>query len=35
VEEVNALAEDLCLMVLLNPEALARKTPPEALLKDC
>ena len=35
VKEVYALAEDLRLMVLLDPEALPRVTPPESLLKDC
>jgi hypothetical protein len=35
VKEVYALAEDLRLMVLLDPEALSRVTPPESLLKDC
>jgi len=34
VKEVYALAEDLRLMVLLDPEALPRVTPPETLLKD-
>ena len=29
VKEVYALAEDLPLMVLLDPEALSRVTPPE------
>ena len=33
VKEVYALAEDLRLMVLLDPEALSRMTPPETLLK--
>ena len=35
VKKVYALAEDLRLMVLLDPEALSRVTPPETLLKDC
>jgi hypothetical protein len=35
VKEVYALAENLRLMVLLDPEALPRVTPPESLLKDC
>jgi hypothetical protein len=34
VKEIYALAEDLSLMVLLDPEALSRLTPPESLLKD-
>ncbi|HSA67405.1 MAG TPA: hypothetical protein VLE24_07055 [Methyloceanibacter sp.] len=29
------MAEDLPLMVLLDPEALPRVPPPESLLKDC
>jgi hypothetical protein len=35
VKEVYALAEDLRLMVLLDPEALSRVPPPDTLLKDC
>jgi len=35
VKEVYALAEDLRLMVLLDPEALPRVPPPDTLLKDC
>ena len=35
VKEVYALAKDLRLMVLLDPEALSRVPPPETLLKDC
>ena len=35
VKEVYALAEDLRLMILLDPEALSRMPPPEPLLKDC
>jgi hypothetical protein len=34
VEEVYALSKDLRLVVLLDPEALPRVTPPETLLKD-
>jgi hypothetical protein len=34
VEKVYALAEDLRLMILLDPEALSRVPPPETLLKD-
>jgi hypothetical protein len=29
------MTEDLCLMVLLDLEALSRMTPPESPLKDC
>jgi len=35
VKEVYALAEDLSLMVLLDPEALPRVPLPDTLLKDC
>ena len=35
VKEVYALAEDLRLMVLLDPEALPRVPPPDTLLEDC
>jgi hypothetical protein len=35
VKEVYALAEDLRLMVLLDPEALPRVLSPETLFKDC
>jgi hypothetical protein len=33
VKEIDALAEDLCLVILLDAEPLARITPPEARLK--
>jgi hypothetical protein len=33
VKEIDALAEDLCLVILLYTEPLARITPPEARLK--
>jgi hypothetical protein len=35
VKEIYALAEDLRLMVLPDPESLSRVLPPETLLKDC
>jgi hypothetical protein len=35
VKEVYALAEDLRLMVLLDPKALPRVPPSDTLLKDC
>jgi hypothetical protein len=35
VKKVDALAEDLRLMVLLDAKALPRVPPPETLLKDC
>jgi hypothetical protein len=35
VKEVYALAEDLRLMVLLDPKTLPRMSPPKPLFKDC
>ena len=35
MKEVYALAEDLRLMVLLDPKTLPRMSPPKPLLKDC
>jgi hypothetical protein len=35
VKEVYALAEDLRLMLILDPEAVPRVPPPETLFKDC
>jgi hypothetical protein len=35
VKEVYALAEDLRLMVLLDPKPLPRVSPPKTLFKDC
>ena len=35
VKEVHALAENLRLMLFLNPEAVARVLPSQTLFKDC
>ena len=35
VKEVYALAEDLRLMIFLDPEALPGVPPPDTLFKDC